>query len=444
MLNLRMSDHQKQIFGWLMYDWANSAYITTVVVAVLPAYFAAVIVPEGGITFAGSVYSATAIWGFLISFSAFIVFLIAPIIGAIADFSASKKKFLFAFCYGGSLAACLLFFSQAGDFIQTIILFLIAQVGFVSANIFYDAFLPSLASEDEMDWISGKGFAFGYVGGGLQFALSLGLIAAHQSLGISAELAGRLAILMAGLWWGGFAVFTFLYLKEPPRVETLPTEYRHLPAVIAYLKVGIIRTVVTLRKLSVFKQLLTFLIAYMIYSNGIQTVVAMATIYGTEELNFSTNVLMITLLVIQFVSVGGALAFSKLAEKISAKKALIVSLLGWSFVVIYAYFLTTPTEYFILGGVVGLVQGGSNALSRSFYGSIIPVHAAAEFYGFYSIFNKGSAIIGPLTFALIRQFTGTSRTAILSLIIFFILGLVILATVNVEEAKAAKFSSPLN
>lgn len=439
-----MSNNQKQIFGWLMYDWANSAYITTVVVAVLPAYFAGVVVPKGGLTFAGTVYSATAIWGFLISLSAFIVFLIAPVMGAVSDFSASKKKFLMAFCYCGSLATGLLFFSRAGDIVQTIILFLIAQVGFVGANIFYDAFLPGIASEDKIDWISGKGFAYGYVGGGLQFALSLGLIAGHQALGISAEFAARLAILMAGVWWGGFSIFTFLYLKEAPTVETLPAEYRHLPSGIAYLKVGLVRTVVTLRKLRAFKQLLSFLIAYMIYNNGIQTVVTMATIYGTEELNFSTNVLMITLLVIQFVSVAGALAFSKLAEKISAKKALMVSLLGWSFVVIYAYFLTTPTEYFILGGIVGLVQGGSQSLSRSFYGSIIPVRAAAEFYGFYSVFNKGSAIIGPLLFALIRQFTGTARTSILSLIVFFILGLVILGGVNVEQAKAAKATSPLN
>ncbi len=439
-----MSNNQKEIFGWVMYDWANSAYITTVVVAVLPAYFASVVVPPGGVTFAGTVYSATAIWGFLISLSAFIVFLIAPVMGAVSDFSASKKKFMMVFCYSGSFAACLLFFSQAGDLVQTIIFFLIAQIGFVSANIFYDAFLPSITSEENMDWISGKGFAYGYVGGGLQFALSLGLIAGHEALGISTELAARLSILMAGLWWGGFSIITFLSLKEAPTTETLPVEYENLPVGLAYLKVGMTRTVITLRKLKAFKQLLYFLIAYLLFNNGIQTVVTMATIYGTEELGFSTNVLMITLLVIQFVSIFGALGFSKLAEKISAKKALMVSLLGWSFVVIYAYFLTTPTEYFILGGIVGLVQGGSQSLSRSFYASIIPVHAAAEFYGFYSVFYKGSAIIGPLVFALIRQLTGTARTSILSLIVFFILGLVILACVNVEEAKAAKANSSLN
>ncbi|MGL5081602.1 MAG: MFS transporter [Microcoleaceae cyanobacterium] len=432
-----MLNDKKQIFAWMMYDWANSAYITTVVVAVLPAYFASVVVPSTGVKIAGIYYSATSIWGFVISFSALAVLLIAPIIGAIADFSASKKKFLMTFSYVGSLATILLFFSGAGDVWQTVILFAIAQIGFISANIFYDAFLPCIASEDQIDWVSGKGFAYGYIGGGLQFALSLGLIAGHQSLGISTELAARLAILMAGLWWGGFALITALNLKEAKAAEVLPTEYRHLPKGLAFLKVGLVRTVVTLRKVRRFKDLLMFLIAYMIYNNGIQTVMTMATIYGTEELKFSTNILMTTLLVIQFVSVIGALIFSKLAEKISTKNALMISLVGWSVVVIYAYFLTTPREYFMLGGIVGLVQGGSQSLSRSFYSSIIPKGSSAEFYGFYSIFSKGSAIFGPLLFAIIRQVTGTARTSIISLILFFIVGLVLLFQVDVRAAKKA-------
>ncbi len=436
-----MNNNKKQIFGWVMYDWANSAYVTTVVVAVLPAYFASVVVPEGGVTIGNATFSATSLWALAISFSAFLVLLIAPIMGAIADFSAAKKKFLLTFCYLGSLAACLLFFSGAGDVWQTLGLFIIAQIGFVAANIFYDAFLPEIVAEDKLDWVSGQGFACGYIGGGLQFALSLGLIALHEQIGISAALAAKLAILMAGLWWGGFALITFLYLKESQRGQKLPQEYRNLPQWQAYTKVGLLRTWVTLKKVKLFKHLLLFLIAYLIYNNGIQTVITLATIYGTEELGFTTNVLMVTLLVIQFVSIIGALAFSKLAEIISAKNALMVTLVGWSFVVIYAYFLQTPTEYFILGGIVGLVQGGSQSLSRSFYGSLIPPQASAEFYGFYSVFNKGSAIFGPLLFAIIRQVTGTSRTAIISLIIFFILGLLLLGSVDVKKAREAKDSA---
>jgi UMF1 family MFS transporter len=436
-----MLNNKKQIFGWVMYDWANSAYITTVTVAVLPAYFASVIIPQEGLTIGNITYTATSLWGFLVSLSAFFVFIFAPVLGAISDFSAAKKKFLIFFCYSGSLAACLLFFCQAGDIALTIILFLIAQVGFIAANIFYDAFLPQIASDDKIDWVSGKGFAFGYVGGGLQFALSLGLIATHQKLGISAELAARLAMLMAGLWWGGFSLITVFCLKEAQATETLPAEYRHLPKWLAYTQVGLVRTLVTVRKVKLFRDLLIFLIAYLIYNNGIQTVITMATIFGQEELKFNSNVLMITLLMIQFVSVLGALLFSKLAEIISAKNALMISLIGWAGVVIYAYFLQTPTEYFILGGIVGLVLGGSQSLSRSFYGAMIPPKASAEFYGFYSVFNKGSAIFGPLLFGIITQVTGNARNSILSLIIFFILGLGLLFLVNEKQAKLVKSST---
>lgn len=429
---------RRQIFGWIMYDWANSAYVTTVVVAVLPAYFASVVVPPGGVTIAGINYSATALWGFVSSWAAFLVFILAPIMGAISDFSASKKKFLIICAYTGCLAAGLLFFCGTGDVWKTLTLFIIAQIGFVGGNIFYDAFLPSIASEDKMDWVSGQGFAWGYIGGGLQFALSLALIAGHQTIGISAELAARLAILMAAVWWGGFSLITFFYLKEAPTFEQIPAEYQHLQPWRAYVQVGILRTIITVRKVRLFKYLLRFLMAYMIYNNGIQTVITMATIYGSEELGLSQNVLMITLLVIQFVSFFGALGFSKLAEFTTSKTALMISLVGWSIVVIYAYFMNSSTEYFILGGIVGLVLGGSQSLSRSFYGSIIPPWAAAEFYGFYSVFNKGSAIFGPFLFALILQVTGTARHSILALIVFFIVGLVGLYFVDVEQAKQAR------
>ncbi len=435
-----MLNNKKQIFGWVMYDWANSAYVTTVLVALLPPYFAAVVVPPEGINIGGAYFTAESIWALMISFSAFVVFIFAPILGAISDFSAAKKRFLMLFCYGGSLATVALVFSSSGDILQTMILFVIAQICFVGSNIFYDAFLPQIASDDQIDWVSGKGFAFGYVGGGLQLALSLGLVTGHSVIGISQELAVRLAIAMAGLWWGGFAIITFLNVQEEPPVESLPAAYQHLPKWRAYTEVGIIRILVTLRKVKQFKHLLLFLIAYLLYNNGIQTVMAMATIYGQQEIGLGTTTLMVTLLFIQFVSVFGALGFSKLAERVTAKKALMLSLVGWCLVIVYAYFLTNATEYFILGGIVGLVQGGSQALSRSFYGAMVPIHASAEFYGFYSVFTKGSAILGPLTFAAIGLITGSNRLAILGVIVFFISGLILLACVDVDRAKDARNS----
>ena len=430
----------KTIFGWCMYDWANSAYVTTVAVGLLPYYFARVVVGEAGVTLGGTVYSATTLWGFTVSAAAAIAFLCAPVLGAIADFSSAKKRFLLFFAYSGALATALLYFSRSGDVLKTLGLFLIAQLGFIGGNVFYDAFLPQIASEDRMDWVSGKGYAFGYVGGGLQFAAALGLVAGHERLGISQDLAVRIGIGTAALWWAGFTLFTARSLRDAPTSESLEEKYRRWPRVAAYLATGISRTWRTTRKVSRFRHLLLYLIAFMLYNDGIQTVIDMATIYGAEELHFSPQVLMLTLLLIQAIASVGALLFGRLAGRIGSKHTIMVTLALWSGVVTYTYFIHTATEFFLLGGVVGLVLGGSQALSRSFYGSMVPESASAEFFGFYTVFSKFSAIWGPLVFATVRQMTGTARLSIISLIFFFIVGLVLLHFVDVEKARQAKLA----
>ena len=350
---------RRQIFGWVMYDWANSAYMTTVTAAVLPIFFATVVVPPEGYTIGGTVFSASALWGFLISLSTFIVFISAPILGAIAEFSASKKKFLMAFCYSGSLFTILLFFCGTGDVWMTMIFFLIAQIGFVGSIVFYDAFLPHIASPDKMDWVSGKGYSFGYIGGGIQFACSLAIVSAHERLGIDSSLAARIAMSMAGLWWAGFSIITFVNLKEAASNETLPEKYRKLPGILAYAWLGIDRTIQTAGKVRRFKHLLLFLLAFMVYDDGIQTVINMATIYGSQELGLSTTVLMLTLLIIQIIGIPSALLFGKLGERISTKKALMITLFLWSGIVIYAFFITSAVQYIALGGIVGLAMGGA-------------------------------------------------------------------------------------
>lgn len=430
--------NKKTIFGWCMYDWANSAFTLTVITAVLPLYFADVIVGPGGFTIGGNVYSATALWGFMISSAALFVFLCAPVMGAIADFSSSKKKFMMTFCYTGSLFTVLLFFCQTGDVWMTMVFFVIAQIGFVGGNIFYDAFLPQIVPPEKMDWVSGKGYAYGYIGSDIQFALSLGLILMHDSFGLTSGEAVRWALAFSGLWWGGFSIFTWMYVHEAAAAETIPSKYASRPKIIAYIQIGFARTAATSKKIAQFKHLVLFLVGFMLYNEGIQTVIAMATIYGKEELQLPSDVLMITLFVIQLVAMGGALAFSKLAEKIGTKKAIIMTLAVWSGVVVYAYFMTTALEYMILGVVVGIVLGGSQSLSRSFYGAMIPAKASAEFYGFYSVFTKFSAIWGPFVFALIRQISGTARLSILSLIVFFFAGMIILYFVNEKKALEAK------
>ncbi len=423
-----------------MYDWANSAYITTVTVAVLPIFFEGTVVPKDGFLIAGIRFSAASLWAYIISLSTFIIFICAPALGAIADFSASKKKFLMAFCWCGSLFATLLFFCGEGDVWKTMFFFLVAQVCFVGGNVFYDAFLPHIASEDHMDRVSGKGYAFGYVGGGIQFALSLAFITFHDRLGIDRPLAARIAMAAAGLWWAGFSLFTFTRLKEAAASESLPREYRAFAKPVAYARLGVARTIATAQKVRRFKHLLLFLTAFMIYDDGIQTVITMATMYGASELGLEASSLMLTLLIIQFIAAFGAWTFSRLGGRFGAKRALLLTLALWAGVVVYAYFIKTSSEFMILGIVAGLCMGGSQSLSRSLYGSMIPARSSAEFYGFYSVFSKFSAIWGPLVFGVVRQVTGSSRNSILAIMAFFILGIVLLSLVDVRKAREARES----
>lgn len=419
---------KRRITAWAMYDWANSAYATTVIVAILPAYFAAAVVPEGGWTppWGGAPLRATTLWGYAMSLSAAFVFLLAPFLGAMADFSAAKKRMLMFCCFMGSICTLLLLFATPGQVMLTLGLFILAQMCFNGGNIFYDAFLPHIAPKHKRDAVSGKGFAFGYLGGGLQFSLALGLVAGHQFLGISQDLAARLALAMAGLWWGGFACITFFRLEEDASPRALPANASSSSRIIGYAKMGFQRVLGHTAQLKHQRRLLLFLLAFLFYNDGIQTVINMATIYGKEELGFSTTTLMLTLLMIQFLAIFGALLLSRLAEKIGTRKALMLALLAWCGISIYGYFLEHPWEYFLLGAAVGLVLGGSQSLGRSLYANMIPKEASAEYFGYYSVISKFSSIGGPLVFAFITQMTGSSRNALLSLIVFFIIGLLLL------------------
>lgn len=435
-----MKNDKRSIFGWCMYDWANSAYITTVHAALLPIYFREGIVGESGVMIFGQAVSATSLWGYMVGIAALIVFLFAPVLGAIADFSSAKKRFLIGFAYFGSLFATLLFFCEPGYVWLSVLLYISSQVCFVGGNVFYDAFLPQLASEDKMDSVSARGYAFGYVGGSIQFGIALAIVALHDRIGISQPMAVRISMAMTGLWWAGWTVITLLYLKEDRTEQQLPEMYRDRPKISAYLSLGINRTIATAKKVGHFKHLSLFVIAYMVYNDGAHTVTSMAAIYGSDELGLNATSLMVTLLLVQFVAVFGALIFGAIANRIGAKRAVMVSLILWSGVVTYGYFIQSKTEFFVLGMVVGLVLGGTQALSRSFYGAMIPEQASAEFYGFFSVFSKFSAIWGPLTFGLIGQITGSFRLAIISLMVFFIGGLILLSFVNVEKAKAEKMA----
>ena len=433
-----VKDNPKTIFGWCMYDWANSAYATTIMVGLLPAYFAEVVVGPDGVTLGGTTYAADTLWAFTVGCATLIAFVSAPVLGAIADFSAARKRFLLAFAYTGSLFALLLWFVHTGDVFRTLIFFTIAQVGYVGANVFYDSFLPRIASDDKLDSVSGKGYSYGYVGGGLQFALALGLIAGHQQLGLSVSQAARIGMVMAALWWAGFTLFTVRYLRESDEAEPMPPRYAGWPRALAYAAVGFSRTWATTKRVRRFRHLVIFLVAFMLYDDGIQTVINLATVYGKVELKLSTLSLMLTLLLVQVIATFGALFFTRISTVVGTKRTVMLTLCLWTGVVVYAYFVTTAAQYYLMGAVVGVVLGGTQALSRSFYASMVPEEASAEFYGFYTVFSKFAAIWGPWLFVVVKQLTGSSRSAILSLIALFFAGLVLLLFLDENKARQAK------
>ncbi len=435
-----IKNDKRTIFGWAMYDWANSAYATTIAGALLPAYFADSIVPDGGYEIFGRAFDGSTLWGIVVGFGAFALFLLTPVLGAIADFSASKKRFLTVFAYGGAVFTVLLFFMTTGDVALTLGLFLLAQMGFVAANVFYDGFLPDITTDDTIDRVSSKGFALGYVGGGLQLLLAALIVMSHESLGMSQELAARIGILTAGVWWAGFSWLAFRRFDETGTAQPLPERYRSMPRSSAYVRLGFDRTVVTAKRLRHFPQLLLFLVAYMLYNDGVQTTINLTSVYATDTLELEAATILLAFLLVQFVAFFGALLFGWMADRVGTKGAILVSLAVWNVVAVLAFLLPVgqATPFFGVAVLVGIVLGGIQALSRSLYGSMIPEEASAEFYGFFSVFSKFSAMWGPLIFAFVNEVTGSARWAILSIIVFFVLGAVLLSRVDIAAARASR------
>jgi UMF1 family MFS transporter len=425
-----MEAHKRTIFGWCMYDWANSAFATTILAAVLPIYFVS-IVPEGGvdISILGFTFHAiaTSLWSFSVAIAMVIVALSAPVLGAVADYSRAKRQFLIFYTYLGVLFTALLVTVGYGDYLRASFFFIIALIGFAGSNVFYNGFLPEIAPEGEREYVSGKGFAFGYLGGGVLLVLNLLMIEQHGWFGIpDAAWGARLSFLTVGVWWGLFAIPTFRYVRD--QKDQVTTHVRYISHAFKTLAD-------TFKKIRRFKELLKFLISFLIYNDGVQTVIVMAVIFGREELGFGTSTLIGCLLMVQIIGFPAALFMGKLAQHIGEKRTIYICLIVYCIIVIYGYFMNEPWEFWVLGFLVGLVQGGSQAISRSLYSSLLPVGHSAEFFGFFAIANRFASIFGPLIFGLVTVLTGSIRNAILSVILFFIVGFVILMTVNVEEGK---------
>lgn len=426
-----MEDRQykKIINSWAMYDWANSAFATTIMAAVLPIYYSAIATPK----LSGA--QATSYWGYTNSLALLLIALMSPILGAVADFRGAKKRYLTVFAIVGIAGTALMFFLTTGDWLLASVLFIIGNIGFAGANIFYDSLLPHIAKKDDIDQISTRGYAMGYLGGGILLAINLAMIMlpdlAPQLIGGMDPgefkvLMTRISLASVAVWWLLFTIPLWRNIPEPPR-QVFQGELDKNP-----FRAGFGRLAETFKEIRKYGDLFKFLVAFWLYNDGIGTIIKMATIYG-NEIGIGQNDLIGALLMVQFVGIPFSFLFGWLAKKLGTKKSIYLSLGVYTLITIGGYFMETALHFWLLGFSVALVQGGAQALSRSLYGRMVPKAQSAEFFSFFSVSGKFAGIFGPFLFGLVSQLFGNSRLGIVSLIIFFIAGTILLT--RVDEAK---------
>ncbi len=414
-------------FGWCLYDWANSAFATVILAAVLPVYFVH-LVPEAGaeVFWSSDPIPASVLWSYGVSLSMLLVAAAAPYLGAIGDRRGRHNALLALFCGLGAACTMALFFARDTHYALALGLFICANFAFAAANIFYNAFLPALArGEGDMDRLSAFGFALGYIGGGVALLVVVLLISYPGWFGLDGPgVATRVGFVFTGLWWLGFA-FPALWLlgKAPPRQRrsAMPAGLKGYAALLSDIKA--------------YPDLLLFLIAFLLYNDGIQTIIAVSAIFARDVLQLPRESVIGCFLMVQFMAMPGALFFGWLAGKWGAKKVILLTLVLFMGVTAFAATITTSLQFWVLGFVVALVLGGSQAASRSLFASMIPVGRNAEFFGFYALSAKFASILGPFIFALLADLTGAPRLSILALILFFGLGALLLALVNVEQGR---------
>ncbi len=426
--------HRRELRAWAMYDWALSALQTVITTAVFPIYFvsvAAAHLPDG---------RGTQLYARANTVALLIVALLSPVLGALSDYVGAKKRFLAFFTLLGAGATAAMFFVGRGDVGLASTLFVVALIGGSIVLVFYEALLPHIAAPEEMDRVSTAGYAFGYFGGGLLLALNLAWIQQPAWFGLpsgpglsegDATLPARLAFVSVAVWWLLFAIPLFRRVPEPPRTLERDETTGRNPVRAAVGRVG-----ETFRELRGYRQAFLMLVAFLLYNDGVQTIIKMATAYGTD-IGIGRGALIAAVVLVQFVGVPFAFVFGWIAGRTGAKPAIFGGLLVYVAISILGYFMTTATHFFVLATLVGMVQGGTQALSRSLFASMVPAHKSGEFFGFYSIFEKFAGIFGPLLFDVTITLTGSARNAILSVIVFFAAGAALLARVNVAEGQAA-------
>ncbi|GGH84713.1 UMF1 family MFS transporter [Pullulanibacillus pueri] len=424
-----MGKFSKQETSWIFYDWANSAYSIIITTAVFPIFYKAA-ATKAGVSAANS----TAYLGYTIAIATFILAMLGPILGTIADYQGFKKRFFsFFFAIGVGFTACLAFVPDDQWFLL-LVFYTLATVGSAGANVFYDAFIVDVTTEERMNRVSARGFSMGYIGSAIPFLISIAIIVLAQShiLPLSTAFASKLAFIITALWWGLFTISLFKHVKQRFYIERQPHPVRS-----SFKRLGH-----TLKAIKSYRALFLFLLAYFFYIDGVGTVISMSTAYGTD-LGIRSTHLLIILFVTQVVAAPFALIYGRLAETFTAKKMLYVGICIYILVCIYAYFLKSTLDFWILAMLVATSQGGIQALSRSYFAKLIPKNKANEFFGFYNIFGKFASIMGPLLVGVTAQLTGRSNMGVFSLILLFIIGIIILKGVPQPE-PASHYDKDLN
>lgn len=425
---------KRTIFGWAMYDWAVSAFSTTVVTVFLGPYLTALAKAasdsNGLLYWAGIPIKYDSLFAYCTSVSVLFQAFFLPLLSAIADYSKRRKQFLLFFTLLGSIATMALIGLDDGRHWFGASAYIVANIAFGAAMVFYNAFLPDIATKEQHDRVSSFGWGLGYLGGGLLLLLNLIFFTFRESFGLTTSDAVRICLTSAGVWWLGFSMFTFALVRSRYAVQSLEQGE-------TFLGVGLKELSQTFRDIKRLPETLKYLVAYLLYNDGVQTILVVATIFGSEELKMESSSLIQVILMVQIVAFIGSILFGKIAERLGAKQAVVICLVIWCAVTIYAwYFLSSALEFWGMAAVVALVMGGTQALSRSLFSVMIPEGKEAAFFSFYELSERGTSWVGPFLFGLINQLFGGLRYGILSLIVLFVSGLVVLLFVNVEKAKS--------
>ncbi len=429
-----------ELRAWALYDWANSAMVCTIITAVFPIYYSRVACAGLGASVASFRFALATTIG-MVAIAA-----LSPVLGAFADYTARKKWLLSLFLALGSAAVAGMFFIHTGDWVLASVLFIVANVGANGSFVFYDALLPHIASDDEVDRVSTSGYALGYLGGGILLALNLAWIMSPATFGLpsgtnlneaEATLPTRLAFVSVAIWWLFFSIPLFRRVPEPRAVHTREERAGESP-----LRAVLDRLAATSRELRRYRQAFLMLLAFLIYNDGIGTIIRMATIYG-QEIGINETAMIKAVLLVQFVGIPFSFLFGMLAGKLGAKRSILLGLVAYTGICVVGYSMHNEADFLKLAILVGMVQGGTQALSRSLFASLIPREKSGEYFGFFAVVEKFAGIFGPLLFAVINGLTASSRGAILGVIAFFAVGGGLLCMVKVEEGqKQARSADP--